>query len=164
MGGCVLTHSACNSYGIIWTPSYYHHQIGSMNHFPLSRVRSWNKDISAEIKAWLSNCIHGIPGAPFTNTASKKSPRNSADGLHSFVSAQKLLIKHQISFNAMRQGNRYYWWNTCTCYEAQIKHWLKYLFAIRTIGDKVQYHYMAWQLITDINFYLWNVSLLKWRS
>ena len=28
--------------GRIYTLSYYHHQIGSMNHYPLFRVRSWN--------------------------------------------------------------------------------------------------------------------------
>ena len=27
----------------IYTLSYYHHQIGSMNYYPLFRVRSWNK-------------------------------------------------------------------------------------------------------------------------
>ena len=27
---------------IIYTLSYYHHQIGSMNYYPLFRVRSWN--------------------------------------------------------------------------------------------------------------------------
>ena len=29
----------------VYTSSYYHHQIGSMNYYPLIRVRSWNKDM-----------------------------------------------------------------------------------------------------------------------
>ena len=29
----------------IYTLSYYHHQIGSMNYYPLSRVRSWNNGV-----------------------------------------------------------------------------------------------------------------------
>ena len=30
---------------IIYTLSYYHHQIGSMNYYPLFRVRSWNNGV-----------------------------------------------------------------------------------------------------------------------
>ena len=29
----------------IYTLPYYHHQIGSMNYYPLSRVRSWNNGV-----------------------------------------------------------------------------------------------------------------------
>ena len=29
----------------IYSLSYYHHQIGSMNYYPLFRVRSWNKGV-----------------------------------------------------------------------------------------------------------------------
>ena len=29
----------------IYTLSYYHHQIGSMNYYPLFKVRSWNKSV-----------------------------------------------------------------------------------------------------------------------
>ena len=41
-----FTHFLCddweNIYIYIYTLSYYHHQIGSMNYYPLFRVRSWN--------------------------------------------------------------------------------------------------------------------------
>ena len=32
-------------YIYIYTLSYYHHQIGSMNYYPLFRVRSWNNGV-----------------------------------------------------------------------------------------------------------------------
>ena len=32
----------CDDWEIIYTLSYYHNQIGSMNYYPLFRVRSWN--------------------------------------------------------------------------------------------------------------------------
>ena len=35
-------HMDCEN---IHTLSYYHHQIGSMNYYPLFRVRSWNNDV-----------------------------------------------------------------------------------------------------------------------
>ena len=37
-----LTHFCCDDCENACTWSYYHHQIGSMTHFPLFRVRSWN--------------------------------------------------------------------------------------------------------------------------
>ena len=37
-----FTHSLCDDWENIYTLSYYHHQIGSMNYYPLFRVRSWN--------------------------------------------------------------------------------------------------------------------------
>ena len=38
-----LTHFSCDGCENMCTVSYYyHHQIGSMNHLPLFRVRSWN--------------------------------------------------------------------------------------------------------------------------
>ena len=36
-----LTHFPCDDENI-YTLSYYHHKIGSMNYYPLFRVRSWN--------------------------------------------------------------------------------------------------------------------------
>ena len=49
--------------GYIYILSYYHHQIGSMNYYPLFRVRSWNNGVRcmsfyiltmiAVIKAWV---------------------------------------------------------------------------------------------------------------
>ena len=37
-----FTHSLCDDWENIYTLSYYHHQIGSMNYYRLFRVRSWN--------------------------------------------------------------------------------------------------------------------------
>ena len=41
-----FTHFPCDDYENIYTLSYYHHQIGSMNYYPLFRVRSWNNGVS----------------------------------------------------------------------------------------------------------------------
>ena len=37
-----FTHFHCDDCERIYTLSYHHHQIGSMNYYPLFRVRSWN--------------------------------------------------------------------------------------------------------------------------
>ena len=37
-----FTHFSCDDWENIYTLSYYHHQIGSMNYYSLFRVRSWN--------------------------------------------------------------------------------------------------------------------------
>ena len=37
-----FTHFSCDDWENIYTLSYYHHQIGSMNYYPLFRVKSWN--------------------------------------------------------------------------------------------------------------------------
>ena len=54
-----FTHSPCddweNIYIYIYTLSYYHHQIGSMNYYPLFRVKSWNNGVrcmSLHILMW----------------------------------------------------------------------------------------------------------------
>ena len=36
-----FTHYSCDDWENIYTLSYCHHQIGSMNYYPLFRVRSW---------------------------------------------------------------------------------------------------------------------------
>ena len=41
-----FTHFPCDDWENIYTLSYYHHQIGSMNYYPLFRVRSWNNGVS----------------------------------------------------------------------------------------------------------------------
>ena len=49
--GAVLTHFSCDDweniciYIYIYMLSYYHHQIGSMNFYPLFRVSSWNNGV-----------------------------------------------------------------------------------------------------------------------
>ena len=40
-----FTHSSCDDWDNIYTLSYYHHQIGRMNYYPLFRVRSWNNGV-----------------------------------------------------------------------------------------------------------------------
>ena len=40
-----FTHFSCGDWENIYTLSYYHHQIGSMNYYPLFRVRSWNNGL-----------------------------------------------------------------------------------------------------------------------
>ena len=41
-----FTYSHCNWENIyIYTLSYYHHQIGNMNYYPLFRVRPWNNGV-----------------------------------------------------------------------------------------------------------------------
>ena len=47
----------------IYTLSYYHHQIGSMNYYPLFRVRSWNNGMrcmSLHILITLKQCLDNI--------------------------------------------------------------------------------------------------------
>ena len=41
-----FTHFPCESWENIYTFSYYHHQIGSMNYYSLFRARSWNNGVS----------------------------------------------------------------------------------------------------------------------
>ena len=46
VGLCLqFTHFSCDDWENIYTLSYYHHQIGSMNYYPLFRVRSWNNGV-----------------------------------------------------------------------------------------------------------------------
>ena len=40
-----FTHFSCDDWENIYTLSYYHHQIGSMNFYLLFRVRSWNNGV-----------------------------------------------------------------------------------------------------------------------
>ena len=40
-----FTHFSCDDWDNIYSLSYYHHQIGSMNYYPLFRVRSWNNGV-----------------------------------------------------------------------------------------------------------------------
>ena len=40
-----FTHFSCDDWEHIYTLSYYHPQIGSMNYYPLFRVRSWNNGV-----------------------------------------------------------------------------------------------------------------------
>ena len=40
-----FTHYPCDYWDNIYTLSYCHHRIGSMNYYPLFRVRSWNNGV-----------------------------------------------------------------------------------------------------------------------
>ena len=40
-----FTQFSCDDWENIYTLSYYHHQIGSMNYYPLFRARSWNNGV-----------------------------------------------------------------------------------------------------------------------
>ena len=40
-----FNHFPFDDWENIYTLSYYHHQIGSMNYYPLYRVRPWNNDV-----------------------------------------------------------------------------------------------------------------------
>ena len=51
-----FTHFPCDDWENIYTLSYYHHQIGSMNYCPLFRVRSWNNGVRCLfIFSWICN-------------------------------------------------------------------------------------------------------------
>ena len=43
--GFQFNHFPCDDWDNIYTFSYYHHQIGSMNYYPLFRLRSWNNGV-----------------------------------------------------------------------------------------------------------------------
>ena len=49
------THGPCDNWENINTLSYHHHRIGSMNYYPLFRVRSWNNGVRC-----MSFCIFVI--------------------------------------------------------------------------------------------------------
>ena len=51
-----LPHFPCDDWENIYTLSYHHHQIGSMNYYPLFRVRSWNNGVRC-----MSFCILMTP-------------------------------------------------------------------------------------------------------
>ena len=40
-----FTHFPCDDWDYIYTLSYYHHQIESMNYYPLFRIRSWTNGV-----------------------------------------------------------------------------------------------------------------------
>ena len=40
-----FTHSHCDDWENIYTLFYHHHQIGSVNYYPLFRTRSWNNGV-----------------------------------------------------------------------------------------------------------------------
>ena len=56
-----LTHFPCDDWENIYTLSYYHHQIGSMNYYPLLRVRSWSDGVRC-----MSFCIIYLTLPDFT--------------------------------------------------------------------------------------------------
>ena len=56
-----FTHSPCDDWENIYTLSYYHHQIGSMNYYSLFRVRSWNNGVHCMSFYILTIIVHVAP-------------------------------------------------------------------------------------------------------
>ena len=54
-----LTHFPCDDWDNIYTLSCYHHQLGSMNYYPLFRVRSWNNGVRCTSFYILMNLWYG---------------------------------------------------------------------------------------------------------
>ena len=52
-----FTHFLCDYWENIYTLSYYHHQIGTMNCYPLFRVRSWSNGVHCMSFCILLNLI-----------------------------------------------------------------------------------------------------------
>ena len=77
MWGCLVSvypFLPCDDWENIYTLSYYHHQIGSMNYYPLFRVRSWNNGVRclsfyilSSFWIWASGLAFGISVPPTTN-------------------------------------------------------------------------------------------------
>ena len=69
-----FTHFPCDDWENIYTLSYYHHQIGSMNYYPLFRVMSWNNGVRCMsfyilsfFWIWTSGLAFGKSVPPTTN-------------------------------------------------------------------------------------------------
>ena len=63
-----FTHFPCDDWENMYTLSYHHHQIGSMNYYPLFRVRSWNNGVRCMsfcilIGKWLINSTKHCKGS-----------------------------------------------------------------------------------------------------
>ena len=67
----MFTHSLRDDWENIHTLSYYHHQIGSMNYYPLFGVRSWNNGMRCMSFYILIGPIWGRqdPGGPHVGLA-----------------------------------------------------------------------------------------------
>ena len=61
MWGCMFSvyPFSCDDWENIYTLSYYHYQIGSMNYYPLFRVRSWNNGVRCMSFYILKNLWYG---------------------------------------------------------------------------------------------------------
>ena len=55
-----LAHFPCDDSENTYTLSYYHHRIGSMNYYPLFRVRSWNNGVRCMSFCILSDNVIAI--------------------------------------------------------------------------------------------------------
>ena len=54
-----FTHSPCDDWENIYTLFYHHHQMGSMNYYPLFKVRSWNNGVRCMSFYILMNLWYG---------------------------------------------------------------------------------------------------------
>ena len=89
-----LTKFSCDDCENTCTSSFYHHQIGSMNHLPLFRARSWNTCMCCVsfyvliyLIVWRSERLRIITGIPLPVrrrlfSFSEKRPRFSVGKLH----------------------------------------------------------------------------------
>ena len=61
--GCVFSvyHFPCDDWENIYTLSYFHHQIGSMNYYPLFRARLWNNGVSCMSSCNPFDCRIKVP-------------------------------------------------------------------------------------------------------
>ena len=65
----------CDDWENIYTLSYYHHQIGSMNYYPLFRVRSWNNGVRCMSFCILMNLWYGWMASWDALSRTDKVPR-----------------------------------------------------------------------------------------
>ena len=75
-----FTHFPCDDWDNIYILSCYHQQIGSMNYYPLFRVRSWNNGVRCMsfyilIRPCFNKCYFVI--RPFTDHLPKPHPIKS---------------------------------------------------------------------------------------
>ena len=68
-----LTHFPCDDWENIYTLSYYHNRIGSMNYCPLFRVRSWNNGVRCMSFCILTNSLYSVPWMSISLTHLSKS-------------------------------------------------------------------------------------------
>ena len=107
----------------IYTLSYYHHQIGSVNYNPLFRVRSWNKNVHCMSFYSLNNtylmdnfmfhhCQFKVPEWLHSSFMRNKDIHD-----HATRSAQHFLIPC-VKTNIGKTGRRYQngWWRLCLPY------------------------------------------------
>ena len=107
-----LTHVAYNDRENTCTWSYYHHEIGSMVHLPLIRVRSWNNGVRC-MSFYIRMCkqsrtsqfhIDGVIDA-----IDLRTPRGRK--LTTMTKCFQITLQHTTRFSALCTTNKYHRWN-----------------------------------------------------